>query len=118
MFGGCLYQAWPFAAFCLYFFDGLLDRLKSAMAAARALKKALAADSRFQVEEIENGSHIFVLKVHADINAEKFKQRLEVHNIILPVPEKSFHGFYMRVNESLNHMPPEQVARHFVDAVT
>ena len=118
MFGGCLYQSWPFAAFCLYFFDGLLDRLKSAMAAARGLKKALAADARFQIEEIENGSHIFILKVKDDIDPGDLRQRLEAHNIILPKPEASFRGFYMRVNESLNHMPPEQVAGHFIEALT
>ena len=117
MFGGCLYHAWPFAAFCLYFFDGLLDRLKSAMAAAQALKEALGADSHFQVEEIENGSHIFILKVNDEVSPEDLKQGLEAHNIILPKPEKSFRGFYMRVNESLNHMPPDQLARKFMDVV-
>ena len=117
MFGGCLYQAWPFAAFCLYFLDGLLERLKSAMSAAETFKEALAADSSFQVEEIENGSHIFILKVNDDINPNDMRQRLEEQNIILPAPEKSFRGFYMRVNESMNHMPPDQLARHFIDAL-
>lgn len=117
MFGGCLYQAWPFAAFSLYFLDGLLDRLKSAMAAAQTLKEALDADPHFQVEEIENSCHIFILKVNDGVNPDDLGQRLKEHNIILPKAEKSFHGFYMRVNESLNHMPPDQLARHFIAAL-
>ena len=31
-------------------------------------------------------------------------------------PESSFNGYYLKVNESLNHMQPDQLARHFINA--
>ena len=118
MFGGCLYQAWPFAAIALHFFDGLLERLTAAMAAAKRFKTVLDADEHFRVKAIGSSCHIFALELSPGIDLESFRRCLNQADILLPKPEKSFPGFQMRVNESLNHMAPDQLADRFINALT
>jgi threonine aldolase len=118
MFGGCLYQAWPFAAAALHFFDGLLDRLTAAMGAAKRLMEMLSAEPDFNARMIQGSCHIFRLELTPSVNPDDFRQRLAQTSILLPKPENTFHGFLMRVNESLNQMPMDQLAGQFKKALT
>ena len=118
MYGGGLNQAWGFAAVALYFFEGFPERLRSAIHHSEIFKTAIIKSPFFEVENIPNGSNVFKLRVDNDLDVKKIQQNLRKHNIILPEPDTLFHGYLLKVNESLNYMSPDKLVNYFLNAVS
>ncbi len=85
MFGNGLCHVWPFAAVALHFFDGFPGRYSQAVAISEKVIAALAADSRFEVTRVPNGTNIFSLRVKG-MDALKFQRRALDAGFILSPP--------------------------------
>lgn len=117
MYGAGLNQAWLFAAFALYFFEGFPKRFRTAVQNSEVFKTTITKSHFFEVENIPNGSNVFKLHVNNDLDVKNMKQNLKKHNIILPDPDTLFHGYLLKVNESMNYMPPDKLVDYFLNAV-
>lgn len=112
MFGGSLPAAWPFAAVALYYADGFMEEYKNAWQHALRLFANLRKDPRFEIIELEGGSHIVRLNVK-DVDLAKFRTAMFDRNIELPAPDAK--GFYLKVNPSINRSP--DLSAHFIDCL-
>ena len=115
MFGGGLYQAWPFAAVALHFADGYEQRLRQAVETSETVIKTLSSDGNFEISRIEHGSNIFQLRVRG-VNTLIFQQRLEEAGIVSRAPE-SGDWFQLHVNETWNRRTPKEVLEAFRKAL-
>ncbi len=110
MFGGALWNAWPHAAVARHYAEGYVERLRAAVAVAEKLFDQLAAEPRFVVTRVPNGTSGLRLVVKtADLAA--FRGRLGERGVTLPAPEGD--GFWLRVNETLRGAAPEALAAAF-----
>jgi threonine aldolase len=116
MFGGALPGAWPLAAMALHFLDGFEDRFALGVARGREFKSALNRVSGLRVEEIPDGSNLFMLRVDAGDPARMRKFLLE-RGVELPAPSPNFRGFVLVVNETLARRPVAETVRAFGEAV-
>ena len=82
MFGGALWNAWPFALLARHYAEGFVDRLKAAVAVSEDFIRAVGS-SNAQIERIPNGTNIFRLIV-ADARSEAARERLRVQGVLLP----------------------------------
>lgn len=98
MFGGALWNAWPYAAVAAHFADGYLDRLTRAVRVSEELIAALKAEPAFRVERVPNGTSLFSLGLRRS-DPVRFRERLAREGIALPAPDGD--GFWARVNETL-----------------
>ena len=99
MFGGALWNAWPYAAVARHYAEGYLGRLTAAVKRSEELLGSLQlAPEKFAVERVQNGTSLFRLKPHTRDPAA-FRQRLAAKGILLPEPDGD--GFWLKVNESL-----------------
>lgn len=98
MFGGALWNAWPFATVAAHYADGYLDRLRRAVAVCEELIAALAADPAFEIRRVPNGTSVFFLQPRGSDPA-RLRQRLADQGITLPEPQGE--GFWLRLNETL-----------------
>ena len=110
MFGGSLFNAWPFAAVARRNADGALERLKAAVAASETFLAAVSRDSAFSVSRIRNGTNRFQIAAK-DAAPAGFRDRLLERGIRLP-PAAS-DGFWPVVNETWTRMPPNEMAKAF-----
>jgi threonine aldolase len=110
MFGGGLQQVWPFAAVALHYVEGFEERYRKAVEAAEKFKRLLAADGRFGVEALPNGSHMFALRLKAG-DAQAFARRLAAAEIGVRAP--GGNRFLLAVNETLNRRTPGELAQAF-----
>ena len=62
MFGGALWNAWPFALLARHYAEGFVDRLKAAIAVSEDFIRAVGS-SNAQIERVPNGTNIFRLIV-------------------------------------------------------
>jgi threonine aldolase len=116
VFGGGLYQAWPYAAVALHYLDGFSERNQKAIATARALFARLEKHPRFRVERIPNGTNIFKLHVK-DAPVVKYHAALSSLKVHVGRPGKDGSPFVLVVNESLNRRSAEELARAFIEAL-
>jgi threonine aldolase len=107
MFGGALWNAWPFAAVASHYAEGYLERLTAAVRTAQLLLQELVAAGSFELTQIPNGTNVFRLKLLRG-EPETFRERLRAREIVLPPPEPD--GFWLRVNETLARRPPDELA--------
>jgi threonine aldolase len=117
VFGGGLFQAWPYAAVALHYFEGFPERFAKAVQAANELFARLQSQSEFRVEPIPHGSNIFRLHVQG-VDAFKYRDALQKEGIRIQLsrPSKDTHSV-LTVNETLNRRPAAELARSFVSAV-
>jgi threonine aldolase len=99
MFGGALWNAWPYAAVAGHYAEGYLGRLQAAVRVSEELLAALSADPRFGVERVPNGTSLFRLTPRV-ADAGAFRQRLAAKGITIPPPDSG--AFWLKVNETLN----------------
>ena len=110
MFGGALWNAWPYAAIARHQSEGYLERLKSAVAVSEALIAMLAADARLAVERVPRGTSLFRLTPKtADLEA--YRQRLAARGVAVDPPGGG--GFWLKVNETLEGASAEALAGTF-----
>jgi len=113
MFGGALWEAWPYALVASHYAEGYLERLTAAVKTCEDFLSILVADGRFRVERVPGGTSWFrLVPLGADLPA--FREKLRARGIVLPGPEGD--GFWLRVNETLNRSAPEALAQAFRDA--
>jgi threonine aldolase len=113
VFGGGLFQAWPFATVALHFLEGFADRFQKARAAGDALIGELEKHSRFRVERIPHGTNISKLRVEG-VDANAYSAALRKRGIVVaPRPGE----FTLTVNETLLRRPVAEIARAFEDSL-
>jgi threonine aldolase len=117
VFGGGLYQAWPYAAVALHYLDGFGERYQKAVATAKALFGQLGQHPRFRVEPVPHGTNITKLQVK-DVDGVKYQAALNKQDILVGNPARGSSEFTLTVNESLNRRPAESLARAFVEALS
>jgi threonine aldolase len=102
MFGGALWNAWPFALLARHYAEGFIDRLKAAVAVSEDFIRAVGS-SHAQIERIPNGTNIFRLIV-AQAQAESARERLRAQSVLVPAAAKRPNGaaFTLQVNETWN----------------
>lgn len=116
MFGGALPGAWPLAAVALHYIDGFEDRFAAGIRASEELLPALDAIGPLRVERIPQGSNVF--KLHVDVeDVDGVRERLAGQDVLVPAPATGFHGFSLKVNETLARRPVSETAGAFAAAV-
>lgn len=110
MFGGALWNAWPFAVVAGHFAEGYLERLTRAVHNSDALLAALAALPGFEVVRVPNGTSVCRLNLREG-NAARFRDRLRADGITLPDPDGT--GFWLRINETAAVRPAADLAAAF-----
>ena len=101
MFGGALWNAWPFAAVARHYAEGFLERYGRAVRVSEDFARALRAPLR--VERIPGGSHLFYVRAPgADL--ARVRQRLTADGIHAPEPlvQANEPALLLGVNESWN----------------
>lgn len=114
MFGGALWNAWPYAAVARHYADGYLERLTAAVRVSEALIERLGADPRFAIERVPNGTSLFRLTPRTgDLAA--YRARLSSRGVAIAPPDAG--GFWLKVNETLRGVDPGALAGAFVAAL-
>jgi len=115
MFGGGLYNAWPFAAVALHYLTGFSDRFSRAIRISEELISALRRQDAFTIERIPSGTNLFRLRVRgADVAV--FRKRLAGAGVLLP-PPSSDGSFLIGVNETLNRTTGSALVDAFGHAI-
>jgi hypothetical protein len=110
MFGGALWNAWPYALMASHYAEGYAERLAEAVRVSERLLQLLAADDRFAVQRVANGSSLArIVPKTADL--ARFRSRLAEHDIAVSAPDGD--GFWLKVNETLRDSSPEDLAARF-----
>jgi threonine aldolase len=110
MFGGALWNAWPYAAVASHQAEGYLERLTAAVRVSEALIALLSADARFGVERVPGGTSLFRLTPKTpDLAA--FRQRLAARGIAVGPADGA--GFWLKVNETLQGASAQALAGAF-----
>ncbi len=122
MFGGALFNAWPFALLARHYANGYLDHMKSAIAVSEAFIEGISGNG-VRVERIPNGSNVFRLFVPGD-KAETLRLRLTDQGVMLPRPARTNSEktdgemvFWLQVNESWNRTTAPQLIEKFTIAL-
>ena len=98
MYGGGLYQAWPYAAVALHYLDGFEERYARAVTTAEAFLASLARVDGVSVQRIPSGTNYFRVKV-ARVEPAALQKRLAARGVILPNPSAD-GTFLLGVNET------------------
>jgi threonine aldolase len=115
MFGGALWEAWPYAAVARHYADGYLERLTAAVRVSEAFIGLLSNDARFAIERVPNGTSAFHMRPRSGDPAA-FRERLRARGIMLPAADGD--GFWLRVNETFLAAPSaEALADAFQSAL-
>lgn len=116
MFGGGLCAAWPSAAVALHYLEGFPERYQKAVAAGQALFARLEEHPRFRVERIPHGTNI--VKLHLkDVDGAKYQAALKSRGVSIGKPSPDSSGIILKVNESLNRRPADELAKAFIESL-
>ena len=116
MFGGGMYQVWPFAAIALRYVDGFIEEYSKALRVAETFFNSLQQNGAFRVEKIPNGTNVFGLRI-SGADLKNFRGRLRRKNIYIPQPQKNWKGFIMKINPTLNRTSGEELAQTFIESL-
>ena len=112
MFGGALWNAWPYAAMALHRAKDYPARYADAVRVSEALIAALANDDRFAIERVAGGTSLFRVNVRGD--AVAMSAKLAARGVNAPTSDG---GFWLKVNASLAGRDPAALAAIFRDAL-
>lgn len=110
MFGGALWNAWPYAAVARHYAEGYLERLTDAVKVSEALIAALGADDRFRIERVPAGTSLFRIRA-SGIAPVAFRTALGARGVNVAPPDGD--GFWLKVNETLHGRDPAALADAF-----
>jgi threonine aldolase len=112
MFGGALWNAWPFAAVARHYAEGFLDRYAGAVRISRDFAAALREP--FRVERIPGGSHLFYVKARG-LDLARLGTRLAADRIHAPEPivHENAPALLLGVNESWSRSTGAALAEAF-----
>lgn len=110
MFGGALFNAWPFALLARRHAEGFVERFVSAIAVFDQFSRALAGGP-IRIERVPNGTNVFRMIV-ADPKADALPERLRARGIVIPSPIRGPDGavFVLNVNETWNRTTGARLA--------
>lgn len=113
MFGGALWNAWPFALVAKRYAEGFVERLTSAVTVSESFMREVAGP-RIRIERVPRGSNIFRLLVNGR-PPDALRDRLRAVSILLPPPAMGPDGavFVLQVNESWNRTTGARLAAEF-----
>jgi len=117
MFGGALFQVWPFALLAKHYASSYLDHMSSAIAVSEQFIAGINGAAA-RVERIVNGTNIFRLVVARD-QAETLRIRLARDGLFLSQPfERDGDAvFSLLVNETWNRTTGAQLTSRFLAAL-
>jgi hypothetical protein len=107
-------HAWPDALVASHYADGYLDRLRAAVATSETVWSALAADPRFAVERIPDGTSALRIAVK-DVAPQEYGARLARLGVQLPDAQAGV--FTLHVNETAGRMPAGRLEHAFKAAL-
>lgn len=114
MFGGALWNAWPYAAVARHYAEGYGERLAAAVRVSEELIRRLSGNPAFSVERVPNGTSLFRLTpLTRDLAA--FRERLLARGVRVPPADGG--AFWLKVNESLREASPDALAADFTAAL-
>jgi len=118
MYGGALFNAWPFALLARHYANGYLDHMTSAIGVSETFINGINGTGA-RVERVANGTNIFRLAVPRG-KAESMRARLADEGIVLsrPVNRDDEAVFSLLVNESWNRITGPQLAGKFQAALS
>jgi len=117
MFGGALFNAWPFAMLARHHADGFVPRLARAVAVSEDFIRRLPKGVR--VDRIAQGTNIFRL-VLPETRASGLRERLQAAGVVVPSPVRSAQGemaVQLHVNETWNRADAAALAAKFEKAL-
>ncbi len=117
MFGGALFNAWPFALLARHYASGYLDHMRSAIAVSEAFIREVDGDG-VRIERIPNGTNVFKVVVPGD-KGKRLRARLAEQGVILPSPVSGNDKavFWLQVNETWNRNTGPHLADKFKQAL-
>jgi len=115
VFGGGLFQAWPYAAVALSYLDGFVERFRKAIRVADELFQRLQADGRMRIESVPRGTNVYTLRVEG-VNPKKYRAALQQDEIRIRRLGKD-GNVSLVVNESLNRRSAAELAKSFLGAL-
>lgn len=117
MFGGALFNAWPFALLARHYANGFIDHLKSAITVSEELISGMSGED-VRVERIANGTNIFRVIVPGR-KARRLRERLTENDVFLPAPWQRGNDavFSLQVNETWNRTTGPQLVEQFRNAL-
>ena len=98
MYGGGLYQAWPYAAVALHYLRGFEERYSRAVATGEAFVTAVGRMDGVAVQRIPAGTNYFRVKV-TRTGAAALQKSLGSRGIVLPSPAAD-GSFLFGINET------------------
>jgi threonine aldolase len=118
MFGGALFNAWPFALLARHYAQGYVDRLSAAIGVSDDFFRALSGGN-IKIERVPNGSNVFRLIV-AEPRADTLRERLLAQEVMLPGYTRTPGGamFVLQVNETWSRTTGRELAQKFQNALT
>jgi threonine aldolase len=116
LFGGALPGAWPLASVALHFLDGFEQRFAAGVSAGGELVRALNGIPGLRVEDIPNGSNIYMLRVDT-ADPMQLRETLSARGIQLSTPNPNFRGFALVINETLARKPVAEIVRAFEESL-
>lgn len=116
MFGGGLPSAWQFAAVALHYLENFETEFARAVGTAKELFATLEKDASFEIEEIPNGSNLFIVRVDTK-DLEGFRERLTTRGALLSRPRSEIGGFVVAVNATWNRTSASALAKAFKESV-
>ena len=113
MFGGALFNAWPFALLARHYANGYLDHMKSAIAVSDEFMEGMDS-AGVGVDRIPNGTNIFRLIVPID-RAINLRNRLAEDDVFLSEPARRQGDavFWLQVNETWNRTTGSRLVEQF-----
>lgn len=115
MFGGSLPQAWPQVAFVVEHMRRYEADYAAAWQAAERLLARLEADGRFKAHRVAAGTSRFLLSA-SRVEPEAWAARLAKRDIVLGPHIPGTDRFVLQVNPTLLRVPPDVLARRFIEA--
>ncbi|UCH47091.1 MAG: hypothetical protein JSU95_13475 [Betaproteobacteria bacterium] len=117
MFGGALFNAWPFALLARHYASSYLDHMKSAIAVSEAFIEGINGNGA-HIERVPNGTNVFRLIVPRD-KAEALRSRLADQGVMLTRPgtRDGAAVFWLQVNETWNRVTGEKLVEQFSSAL-
>lgn len=117
MFGGSLPQAWPQIALVPQHLERYEDDYAQAWQLAEQWLSLLAADRRFKVERMPNGTCRFHLSV-SGVAPDAFAARLADRGVLIAPAHPDTGAFALQLNPTILRTSPAALARAFIESAT
>jgi len=117
MFGGALFNAWPFALLARHHAEGFVARLTRAIDVSEAFVDRLPPSVR--LERVPNGTNVLRLRLPG-AKAQGLRERLLARGIVIPSPVPGAAGeaiLALQVNETWNRSDGATLAGRFRESL-